>query len=90
MSTKERLTLMEETNARNESSIRKWKLMNAHKAFVRDGKYNTATLLLRLLRRKVLKLGLNDDSTEIELFLDSMGFQPWYGRNYNTATYRLK
>lgn len=89
MTIKEKLNLLDETEKKNESNIRKWKLMNAHKAFVRSGKYHEARQVLHLLRCKILRLGLEDDSCETEFTLDALGFRPQYSRNYNSATYRL-
>jgi len=65
-------------------------LMDAHMALVRNGEYHAAKLVLRLLRNKILRLGLDDDSCSVELLLYGMGMTPHYSRNYNVATYTLR
>lgn len=64
-------------------------LIKAHKALVMTGKYNDAWLVLKLLRNKVLRLGLNSDSASLEILLDGMGMTPRYSRDYSVATYTL-
>lgn len=64
-------------------------LMNAHQALVRSGSYHEAALILRLLRRKILRLGLDDDSAGVEILLDGLGMTPRYSRNYAVAIYTL-
>lgn len=65
-------------------------LMNAHRALVAAGEYEQARMILKLLRRGILRLGLEDASAALEILLDGLGMTPHYSRNYCVATYTLR
>lgn len=56
---------------------------------IKNGNYETARNLLWLLRKGSVELGLGDEDFETECFLESIGCPVYYGRNGNTATFRI-
>ena len=60
-----------------------------HPLFVREGSYDEAWLLLKLLRNGTIRLGLDDASNRVELLLENLGFKARYSRNYVVAEYSL-
>lgn len=72
-----------------EKKILRYKLMDAHRKLVREGKLLEARELLRLLRKGRVKLGLDDVSWEVERLCEELGCRINYsGRGY-TAEVRL-
>lgn len=69
-----------------EKKIRRYKIMDAHREFVRAGKYQQARAILQLLRKGKVSLGLGDESWEVESFLETVGCRFSYGRGGYTAT----
>lgn len=69
-----------------EKRIRRYRLMDAHKSLVREGKYSEAKEVLTLLRRGRVKLGLSDPDWNVERLCEDMGFPIGYSTNGSTAT----
>lgn len=70
-------------------NIRKYKAMEKHMEFTREGKYQEAKNILRLLRNGIIKLGLGDADFNTECFLESIGCPVNYNRNGYSATFRI-
>ena len=67
------------------------KLIFKHHELVSSGKHEDAQLILRLLRRKIINIGLCDDAGfRVEIMLEKMGMRPIYSRNYNSARFELR
>ncbi len=72
-----------------EKKIRRYKIMDAHREMVRRGKYWQGWLLLQLLRKGNISVGLSDEGYEVECLLEKLGCPVRYGRNFNTAIFRI-
>lgn len=68
-----------------EKKIRRYKIMDAHRAFVKAGEFRRAQLLLILLRKGSVTLWLDDDSYAVEMLLEELGCKIWYSSNGNRA-----
>ena len=72
-----------------EKKILRYKLMDAHRKLVREGKLLEAKDILKLLRKGRIKLGLDDVSWEVERLCEELGCRISHsGRGY-TAEVRL-
>ena len=93
MTMKERLEMHCQIERGNERKLNEWKakklISEFHLLLVREGRYDDAYLLLRLLRNGTVRLGLYDSASRVEHLLENLGFKARYGRNYNTAEYSL-
>ena len=72
-----------------EKKILRYKLMDAHRNLVREGKLLEAKELLRLLRKGRVKLGLDDVSWEIERICEDLGCRIIYSSRGYTAEVRI-
>ena len=73
-----------------ELSKREREMLKAvHKVLVRNGEYDTAHGILRLMRRGQISLGLGDTSFKIERVLEELGFDMKYSRNYSISRVEL-
>lgn len=72
-----------------QKNIRRYKIIEKHIEWVKNGKYIAARNLLRLLRKGYIKLGLGDTDWETEMFLESIDCPVFYGRSGYTATFRI-
>lgn len=72
-----------------EKKILRYKLMDAHRNLVREGKLLEAREVLRLLREGRLKLGLGDVSWEVERLCEELGCRISYSSRGYTAEVRL-
>lgn len=72
-----------------EKKIRRYKIMDAHRQLVREGKLLEARELLRLLRKGRVKLGLDNVSWDVESLCEELGCKITYSRNGYTAEVRL-
>ena len=90
---RERLEVHCRIEQENQRKLRAWKARNLvlwhHLKLFRDGKLDEAWLLLRFLRKGTIRLGLYDSASAVELLLESIGFRPRYGQNYNTAEFSI-
>jgi hypothetical protein len=72
-----------------DKKIRRYKLMDIHREFVRSGKLFEAREILWLLRKGRTTLGLSDEAYEVERVCEDLGCNMRYGRNFNTVEVRL-
>lgn len=72
-----------------EKKILRYKLMDAHRNLVREGKLLEAKELLRLLRKGRVKLGLDDVSWEVERICEDLGCRINYSSRGYTAEVRI-
>lgn len=70
-------------------NIRKYKIIEKHIEFVRNGKYMEARNLLHLLRKGSIRLGLGDVDFQTECALESIGCPVNYSRNGYSATFHI-
>ena len=77
------------SRCRFEARLTFYRLCEAHRELVRDGKLTEANGLLRLLNHGYITLGLSDESCRCEIALERLGLNPRYSRNYNHATFRI-
>lgn len=68
-----------------EKKIRRYKLMDAHRELVREGKLLEAREVLRLLRKGSIKLYLGDVDWNVERLCEELGCRINYGRNGYTV-----
>ncbi len=68
-----------------EKKIRRYKVMNAHRNLVRQGKFLEAKEVLRLLRNGRVVLGLDDVSWEVERICEELGCRINYSHRWYTA-----
>lgn len=66
----------------------KYRLIEEHMQAVKDGRYETAQLILRLLRKREIRLGTGSDF-EAEAIAESCGCRISYSRNYYSAYVRF-
>ena len=72
-----------------ENKIRRYKIMDAHRKLVREGKLLEARDILKLLRKGRIKLGLDDVSWEVERLCEELGCKIRYSSRGYTAEVRL-
>ena len=72
-----------------ERKIRRYKLMDAHRKLVREGKLLEARDILHLLRKGRISLGLGDEAWNIERLCEELGCRIRYIRDGNIAEVRL-
>ncbi len=72
-----------------QKNIRRYKIIEKHIEWVKNGEYIAARNLLWLLRKGYVKLGLGNTDYETESFLESIDCPVFYGRNGYTATFRI-
>lgn len=71
-----------------EKKIRRYKAMEIHRDLVRKGKFKVAKILLKLLKNNKVKLGLDDDSWEVEMICQNLGCRMSYdSRGYCATAY---
>lgn len=70
-----------------EKKIRKYKLMDTHREWVRQGKFLEARRLLRLLRDGKVALGLGDTDWIVEKLCEDAGCRINYSTSYNRRGY---
>jgi hypothetical protein len=85
MTMAERLEMQDEINKTNSKRIMRWKVMNLHREQVKRGEMEEAHLVLRLLRRRVVKLYLDDTSWNVQMALEDIGCKINCMRNGYTA-----
>lgn len=68
-----------------EKKIRRYKIMDAHRALIRKGLYRQAQLAMRVLRDGKVTLWLGDDDWAVESLLEGLGCPIWYSGNGNRA-----
>lgn len=68
-----------------DKKIRRYKLMDAHRKLVREGKLLEAKELLRLLRKGSIELGLGDVDWEVERICEKLGCRINYSHRGYTA-----
>lgn len=68
-----------------EKKIRRYKLMDIQREFVKKGEYEVARLLLKLLRDGKVTLWLDDTSWSVERICEELGCYIWYSSNGNKA-----
>lgn len=56
-----------------ERKIRRYKLMDAHRKLVREGKLLEARVVLQLLRKGRISLGLGDEAWNVERLCEELG-----------------
>lgn len=54
--------------------LKRYKLMDEHRSYVRSGKLQEARMLLRFLSTGYIRLGFDDVSWKVEQALESCGF----------------
>ena len=64
--------------------MKKKRLIFAYHDFLKQGKYNSAHTVLRLLIRKNIVLGLGNDDFEVEKLAYKIGLTVSYGYRYNS------
>lgn len=72
-----------------EKKIRRYKLMDAHRKLVREGKLLEGRLVLYLLREGRISLGLGDEAWNVERLCEELGCRIRYTRGGNIAEVRL-
>lgn len=85
MTMAERLEMMDEINEANSKRVMRWKVMNLHRDQVKRGEMEEAHMVLRLLRRGMVKLYLDDASWNVQTALEAIGCRISYMRNGYTA-----
>ena len=73
-----------------ERRIIRYRLIDQHRALVRAGAYETASIILRLLRQGYVRLGLRDAEWEAEMVLESVGLNGHCGRGGYSSMFYLK
>ena len=69
-----------------EKKIRRYKLIDAHRELVKQGKLLEARQLLKLLRNGKISLGLGDADWAVEKLCEDVGCRIGYSGRYYTAT----
>ncbi len=69
-----------------EKKLRRYRLMDIHKALVAGGKLEVARLILALLRDGKIVLWLDDVSCAAERICEDAGCEIFYSGNGNRAT----
>lgn len=69
--------------------ILRYKVMDAHRTLVKEGKLLEAREILRLLRKGHIKLGLDDVSWNVESLCEELGCKIFYSSRGYTAEVRL-
>lgn len=69
-----------------EKKIRRYKLMDAHRELVKQGKLLEARQLLKLLRNGKISLGLGDVDCAVEKLCEDAGCHISYSGRHYTAT----
>lgn len=64
--------------------MKKKRLIFAYHDFLKQGKYNSAHIVLQLLIRKNIVLGLGNDDFEVEKLAYKIGLTVSYGYRYNS------
>lgn len=72
-----------------EKKIRRYKLMDAHRELVRQGKLLEAREVLRLLRNGRVKLGLGNVDWNVESLCEELGCRIRYSSRGYSAEVRL-
>lgn len=72
-----------------EKKIRRYKIMDAHRKLVREGKLLEARDILYLLRKGRIALGLGDEAWNVERICEELGCRIRYTRGGNIAEVRL-
>ncbi len=73
-----------------ERRIIRYRLIDQHRALVRAGAYETASVILRLLRRGHVHLGLRDAEWEAETIFEAAGLRGRCGRGGCSMEFYLK
>ena len=64
----------------------RYRMIEKHLQFVREGKYDVARYMLRLLNKRECTVGMNDDAGWIfEIEAEKCGCRISYSRNYSIA-----
>lgn len=66
-----------------------YRLCEAHRELVRNGKLDEANSLLHLLRWKTITFGLDPRGCSSEITLENLGLTPTYSRDYNRARFHI-
>lgn len=69
--------------------ILRYKVMDVHRALVKEGKLLEARELLRLLRKGYIKLGLDDVSWNVESLCEKLECKILYNSRGYTAEVRI-
>lgn len=72
-----------------EKKIRRYKLMDAHRNLVREGKLLEARDILYLLRKGWISLGLGDEAWNVERLCEELGCRITCKRNGYIVEVRL-
>ena len=72
-----------------DKKILRYKLMDAHRKLVREGKLLEARAVLQLLRKGKITLGLGDEAWNVERLCEELGCRIRYTRGSNIAEVRL-
>lgn len=68
----------------------RYRIIEKHLQFIREGKYDVARYMLRLLNKRECTVGLNDDAGFVfEIEAEKCGCRISYSRNYNRAYIRI-
>ena len=70
-------------------NIKRYKIMEQHMVYTRQGMYYEAKTLLRLIQKGWVVLGLSDADNNVEIFLEKIECPVTYGRNFLSAKFRL-
>lgn len=70
-----------------ERKIRRYKLMDAHRGLVRQGRFLEAKLVLKLLRQGRVNLGFGDSDWGVEKLCENVGCHISYSRRYTATAY---
>lgn len=73
-----------------ERRIIRYRLIDQHRVLVRAGAYETASVILRLLRRGHVHLGLRDAEWDAEMILEAAGLRGRCGRGGRSMDFYLK
>nr|DAU27518.1 MAG TPA: hypothetical protein [Caudoviricetes sp.] len=72
-----------------EKKIRRYKLMDAHRNLIREGKLLEGRLVLYLLRKGRISLGLGDEAWNVERLCEELGCRIICKRNGYIVEVRL-
>lgn len=85
MTMAEKIRIHEDVEEANAKQIRRWKTQELHREMVKRGEMEEAHMVLRLLRRGMVKLYLDDASWNVQTVLEAIGCRISYMRNGYTA-----
>ena len=68
----------------------RYRMIEKHLQLVREGKYDVAHYIIRLLNKRECTVGLGDDAGYVfEITAENCGCRISYSRNYNLAHIRI-